>query len=81
MLTSPHQDRDRIVIVASKGGEDTHPAWFLNLRENPQVVVSMKGAPGVPMLARVTYREERERLWPIVAEKYANGPAPRTLLP
>ena len=72
MLTSPHSDGDRIVIVASKGGEDTHPAWFLNLRENPQVVVSMKGAPGVPMLARVTSREERERLWPIVAEKYAN---------
>ena len=72
MLTSPHREGDRIVIVASKGGEDTHPAWFLNLRENPQVVVSMKGAPDVPMLARVTSREERERLWPIVAEKYAN---------
>ena len=72
MLTSPHSAGDRIVIVASKGGEDTHPAWFLNLRENPQVVVSMKGAPGVTMLARVTSREERERLWPIVAEKYAN---------
>ena len=72
MLTSPHRDGDRIVIVASKGGEDTHPAWLLNLRENPQVVVSMKGAPGVPMLARVTSREERERLWPIVAGKYAN---------
>ena len=72
MLTSPLSDGDRIVIVASKGGEDTHPAWFLNLRENPQVVVSMKGAPGVPMLARVTSREERERLWPIVAGKYAN---------
>ena len=72
MLTSPYREGERIVIVASKGGEDTHPAWFLNLRENPQVVVSMKGAPGVPMLARVTSREERERLWPIVAEKYAN---------
>ena len=72
MLTSPYREGDRIVIVASKGGEDTHPAWFLNLRENPQVVVSMKGAPDVPMVARVSSREERERLWPIVAEKYAN---------
>ena len=72
MLTSPHREGERIVIVASKGGEDTHPAWFLNLRENPQVAVSMKGAPGIPMLARVTSREERERLWPIVAGKYAN---------
>ncbi len=72
MLTSPYREGERIVIVASKGGEDTHPAWFLNLRENPQVVVSMKGAPDVPMVARVSSREERERLWPIVAEKYAN---------
>ena len=72
MLTSPHREGDRIVIVASKGGEDTHPAWLLNLRENPQVVVSMKGATDVPMVARVSSREERERLWPIVAGKYAN---------
>ncbi|MFT6549404.1 MAG: deazaflavin-dependent oxidoreductase (nitroreductase family), partial [Acidimicrobiales bacterium] len=53
MLTSPLMDGDRIVIVASKGGEDTHPAWFLNLRENPQVTVSMKGASGVAMLASI----------------------------
>ncbi len=72
MLTSPHGEGDRIVIVASKGGEDTHPAWFLNLRENPQVVVSMKGAPDVPMVARVASREERERLWPVVAGRHAN---------
>ncbi len=72
MLTSPLSDGDRIVIVASKGGEDTHPAWFLNLRENPQVTVSMKGTAGVAMIARVASPEERERLWPIVAEKYAN---------
>ncbi len=71
MLTSPHSDGDRIVIVASKGGEDTHPAWFLNLRENPQVTVSMKGAPGVAMIARVASPEERDRLWPIVTEKQA----------
>ena len=72
MLTSPHREGERIVIVAAKGGEDTHPAWFLNLRENPQVVVSMKGAPDVPMLARGASREERERFWPIVAGSHAN---------
>ena len=71
MLTSPHRDGDRIVIVASKGGEDTHPAWLLNLRENPQVTVSMKGAPGVAMIARVASPEERERLWLVVADKQA----------
>ena len=32
MLTTPHTDGDTIVIVASRGGDDVHPAWFLNLR-------------------------------------------------
>jgi len=71
MLTSPLMDGDRIVIVASKGGEDTHPAWFLNLREDPQVTVSMKGAPGVSMLASIATSEERARLWPIVISDQA----------
>ena len=71
MLTSPLMDGDRIVIVASKGGEDTHPAWFLNLREDPQVTVSMKGAPGVSMLAKIASPEERDRLWPIVVDEQA----------
>jgi len=71
MLTSPHQEGQRMVIVASKGGEDSHPAWFLNLRENPQVRVSVKDTPDVPMVARVASSEERDRLWPIVAHKQA----------
>ena len=69
MLTSPHREGERIVIVASKGGEDSHPAWFLNLRENPQVTVSMKDAPDVPMTARVASLEQRDWLWSIVSDK------------
>ena len=60
------------VIVASKGGDDTHPAWFLNLRETPEVVVTRKDAIGRKMIARVASLEERERLWPVVTGKYAN---------
>ena len=69
MLTSPHREGEQIVIVASKGGEDSHPAWFLNLRENPQVTVSMKDAPDVPMTARVASLEQRDWLWSIVSDK------------
>ena len=29
------EDGDNVVIVASKGGEDTHPAWYLNLLSKP----------------------------------------------
>ena len=72
LLTSPHQEDHRIVIVASKGGEDTHPSWFLNLLENPLVEVRLQGAVSSPMLARAASDEERDRMWPIVTEKYPN---------
>ena len=72
MLTSPHQEDDMLVVIASKGGEETHPAWFLNLRDNPEVVVTMKGAPERKMIARVASTKERERLWPIVTGNHPN---------
>jgi deazaflavin-dependent oxidoreductase (nitroreductase family) len=72
MLTSPHQDGDVIVIVASKGGADHHPNWFLNLRDNPRVVVTMQDSADRKMNARVANREERERLWPTITSDFTN---------
>jgi deazaflavin-dependent oxidoreductase (nitroreductase family) len=72
LLTSPHQEGDALVVVASRGGDDTHPAWFLNLRDNPDVEVSLKGAPKRPMRARVADAEERARLWPKIAAEFEN---------
>lgn len=66
MLTSPVQEGDTIVIVASRGGDDHHPAWFLNLRDNPDVEVAYAGKPKAPMRARVAIADERARLWPQV---------------
>ncbi len=66
MLTVPYQDAGRIVVVASKGGEPRHPAWLLNLRENPSVAVRMKGQVTSQMRARVAFGNERARLWNIV---------------
>ena len=70
LLTSPIQEGDSVVVVASKGGEDTHPAWFLNLRDEPKVEVALGGAAKQPYLARVADTEERARLWPIVESSY-----------
>jgi deazaflavin-dependent oxidoreductase (nitroreductase family) len=72
MLTSPYQKGDAIVIVASRGGDDHHPAWFLNLRDNPEVEVTTKGQPKRKMTAHIATPEERSEIWPLIAEKHAN---------
>jgi deazaflavin-dependent oxidoreductase (nitroreductase family) len=63
MLSTPLEEGDTIVLVASRGGGEQNPAWFLNLEANPEVQVSYKGAPARAMKARVATPEERERLW------------------
>jgi deazaflavin-dependent oxidoreductase (nitroreductase family) len=63
MLSSPLEDGSTIVIVASRGGGEQNPAWFLNLQANPEVQVSYKGGPARTMKARVATPEEREGLW------------------
>lgn len=72
MLTSPLQEGDTYVVVASRGGDDIHPAWFLNLRDNPDVEVRIVGKDSRRMHARVATAEERERMWPLIATKYRN---------
>jgi deazaflavin-dependent oxidoreductase (nitroreductase family) len=72
LLTSPHQEGETWVVVASRGGDDTHPAWFHNLRDNPEVEVSLKGGPKQPMRARVADAGERARLWPKITADFKN---------
>ena len=72
MLTSPLQEGSTMVIVASRGGDDQNPAWFLNLRDDPNVEVSLKGAPKQPMTARVATPEERARMWPKIVADHKN---------
>lgn len=72
MLTSPLQEGDTIVIVASRGGDDHHPAWFLNLRDHPAVEVRLKGGPKQHMAARVASSDERARMWPLITKDFGN---------
>jgi deazaflavin-dependent oxidoreductase (nitroreductase family) len=71
MLTSPINDDERIILVASYGGDPRNPAWFLNLRDNPDVEVQV-GGQKKKMKARVAPPEEKAVLWPQVTEKYKN---------
>jgi deazaflavin-dependent oxidoreductase (nitroreductase family) len=69
MLTSPVQDGDRYVLVASNGGDDRDPAWLLNLRANPTVEATIDGTTRA-MTARVASSDEKAELWPRVVAKY-----------
>jgi len=69
-LTSPVQEGDAVVIVASRGGDDQAPAWFLNLRDHPEVIASVGGKPKQAMRARVATAGERDALWPRVTAAY-----------
>ena len=71
MLTSPLQEDGKVVLVASYGGDDRHPAWLLNLRENPDVELTMDGSTR-KMRAHVASPDERAELWPRVTKDHAN---------
>jgi deazaflavin-dependent oxidoreductase (nitroreductase family) len=72
LLTSPYQEGSTLVLVASRGGDDRDPAWFLNLRDNPEVTVSVGGQPPQPMRAEVAGPDERARLWPLLTSAHPN---------
>lgn len=71
MLTAPVTLGDALVLVASYGGSDKHPAWFLNLRANPTVDVVTSSHRG-PMHARIASADEKAALWPSITAKYAD---------
>lgn len=52
-----------LVIVASATGRPKHPAWFHNIRANPEVKVYAPGGRSGTYRARVAEGEERERMW------------------
>jgi len=69
MLTAPVIDGDRVVLVASKGGDDRDPDWYRNLMAHPEVELTMAGRRR-PMLARRVSAAEKAELWPRVVAAY-----------
>lgn len=59
------RDGERLLLVGSLGGNERHPDWYLNLRDDPEVEVELGGQRG-GWRARVTEGEERAALWPKV---------------
>jgi F420H(2)-dependent quinone reductase len=63
------EDGENLVIVASKGGSAKHPAWWVNLRANPETAVQV-GGERRRVRAREAEGDERERLWPRVVDAW-----------
>ncbi len=67
LLHLPHEDG--VILVASQTGRDEHPAWYANLRKNPDVEIKHRGT-SVMMHAREVGDEERAALWPVCEALY-----------
>lgn len=53
---------DDVLVVASKGGSDEPPTWYLNLREHPEAEVQIRGER-FRARARDATPEEKPAMW------------------
>lgn len=60
-------DGDRIVLIASNGGADKHPAWYHNLRANPELTVEI-GTERYAAKAEEVSGAERDALYARMVE-------------
>lgn len=58
------RDGERYLVVASMGGAPSHPQWYLNITENPEVTIQDR-ADVHEMAARVADAKEKAELWPV----------------
>ena len=67
LIYAPHGDA--YTVVASKGGWDYPPAWYLNLTENPEVEVQVKG-DRFKAKARTATPEEKPEMWQAMVRQW-----------
>lgn len=68
-LTAPIHDDHRVVLVASKGGDDRHPDWYQNLQAHPDAEIVMNGERR-KVHARTADAAEKAELWPKIVAAY-----------
>lgn len=69
LLTSPVHDANRVVLVASKGGDDRNPDWYRNLMANPDTELVIHGQRRA-IHARAASPDEKALLWPRIVAAY-----------
>ena len=63
------RDGDRYLVVASKGGADAPPAWYVNLQAEPRVEVQVRGERFAAR-ARTATPDEQRRYWPVMTAQW-----------
>ncbi|MYW28228.1 nitroreductase family deazaflavin-dependent oxidoreductase [Streptomyces sp. SID2119] len=63
------RDGEDYLIVASNGGSDRPPLWYLNLRADPVVELRV-GTERFPAVAAALPAEEKARVWPGLVELF-----------
>jgi deazaflavin-dependent oxidoreductase (nitroreductase family) len=65
------RDGDDYLVVASVGGMPTHPAWYLNLVDDPSARIQGRGEH-IDVVARTAQADEKPRLWRVVNDVWPN---------
>lgn len=64
-------DGGQYIVIASKGGAPTHPAWYLNISKTPEVEIQVKDKV-MKATAATVEGAERERLWTAATQVWPN---------
>ena len=64
----PLEDDGKLFVFGSMGGAPKHPAWFLNLRDNPRVTVE-HGTDKFEAEAKIISGEEHDRIYAKQAQR------------
>ncbi len=64
------RDGEDLLIVASLGGSDTHPLWYLNLTAHPEVRLRV-GTERYTARAETLSPQEKARVWPHLVDVFA----------
>ncbi|ALI25859.1 hypothetical protein XA26_20130 [Mycolicibacterium fortuitum] len=68
-LTTPVHDSNRVILVASKGGDDRNPDWYRNLQSSPDAELVLDGERR-KVHARTANESEKAELWPKIVKAY-----------
>ena len=61
---------ESVILIASSFGRPRHPAWYLNIRANPEVTLTAGGVVA-SYVAREVAGPERDRLFALAERLYA----------